>query len=81
MTYMWQMNIDYQNNSNIVGIDNTPIILSMDEIIYVDHGLEMKCDDVMSFVTIVILDLTYTTKGILIANVVCDQNNNHRDQL
>jgi hypothetical protein len=78
---MWQMNIDYQNNSNIVGIDNTPIILSMDEIIYVDHGLEMKCDDVMSFVTIVILDLTYTTKGILIANVVCDQNNNHRDQL
>lgn len=72
MTYTWQINIDYQNNNNIVVNDNTSIILSMDEIIYVDHGLEVKCDDVMSFATIVILDLTYTTKGILIANVACD---------
>jgi hypothetical protein len=78
---MWQMNIDYKNNSNIVVNDNTSIILSMDEIIYVDRGLEMKCDDVMSFATIVILDLTYITKGILIATIACDQNNNHRDQL
>ncbi len=34
MTYMWQINIDYQNNSNIVVNDSTSIILSMDEIVY-----------------------------------------------
>ncbi len=56
MTYTWQINTDYQNNNNIVVNDNTSIILSMDEIIYVDHRLEVKCDDVMSFATIVILD-------------------------
>jgi len=80
MTYTWQINVDYQNN-NIVVNDNTSIVLSMDEIVCVDHGFEVKCDDVMSFATIVILDLTYIIKGILIANVACDQNNNHKDRL
>ncbi len=63
MTYTWQINIDYQNNNNIVINDNTSIILSMDEIIYVDHGLEVKCDDVMSFATIIILDWFTQLKG------------------
>jgi hypothetical protein len=81
MTYTWQINVDYQNNNNIVVNDNTSIVLSVDEIVYVDHGFEVKCDDVMSFGTIIILDLTYIAKGILIANAACDQKNNHKDQL
>jgi hypothetical protein len=51
------------------------MVWSMDEIVHINHGLDMKFDDVnihvMSLVTIVVCDLIYITKGMLVTNVDC----------
>jgi hypothetical protein len=75
MTYMWHINIGYQNNCNIVTNNNTYMVWSTNETMYINHNfipLNEIDIDVRSHVTLVICDYIYIIIGVLVTNVVCD---------